>query len=409
MYQIKLYLEGFNKLDVYILMMILSLLLIGSFLFNLLLNKYQISPVLLLILTGVILKFTAAAFHINSVLSPQILSVFGTLGLITIVLEAVLDLQIHRKNRNEVALSFVLALLIVLISTFCIGIIIKCVYGLELWSALIYATPLAIVSSAIVIPSVGKLTPKLKDFLVFESIFSDILGVLLFNFLVMVEFSHISSFWWFWGSLLLMLGFSFAVSIPLALLINHKRNNHQHIFILAVLVLLYSVAKYFHFSALILILIFGLTLSNLKLFFSKAFFDKMFHHDSLQYELNDMRKLTGELAFIIRTLFFVIFGYSLNLSLLLDFRVLLVGCLVIAVMYAIRYASFWPFSRESLYEKVFIAPRGLITVLLFYQIPEKFISNKFDTGVVFFIVIFSSVFMSGRLIMIGRSALKNQE
>mgnify|MGYP000210947737 FL=1 len=221
----------------------------------------------------------------------------------------------------------------------------------------------------------------------------------------MVEFSHMASFWWFWGSLLLMLGFSFAISIPLALLINHKRNHHQHIFILAVLVLLYSIAKYFHFSALILILIFGLTLSNLKMFFKKDFFEKIFHHDSLQNELNDMQKLTGELAFIIRTLFFVIFGYSLNLSLLLDFRVLLVGCLVVAVMYGIRYVSFWPFSRENIYEKVYIAPRGLITVLLFYQIPEKFISNKFDAGLVFFVVIFSSIFMSGRLIMTGRKSL----
>lgn len=395
-------------MDVYILMMILSLLLISSFLFNLLLNKYQISPVLLLIFTGVILKFTATVFHFTSVLSPQILSVFGTLGLITIVLEAVLDLQVHRENRNELILSFSLALSIVFVSALCIGAIIKCVYGLEFWNALIYATPLSIVSSAIVIPSVGKLAPKLKEFLVFESIFSDIIGILLFNFLVMVEFSHMPSFWWFWGSLLLMLGFSFAVSIPLAMLINHKRNHHQHIFILAVLVLLYSVAKYFHFSALILILIFGLTLSNLKIFFSKTFFEKIFHHDSLQYELNDMRKLTGELAFIIRTLFFVIFGYSLNLSLLLDFRVLIVGCLVIAIMYAIRYMSFWPFSRNDIYEKVFVAPRGLITVLLFYQIPDKFISNKFDAGVVFFVVIFSSVFMSGRLIMNGRASLKSQ-
>ncbi len=396
---------GVDRLSVYFVMMILSLLLIGSFIFNLLLNKYQISPVLLLILTGVILKFIAGFAHVNAVLSPQILSVFGTLGLITIVLEAVLDLQIHRDNRNELALSFILALFIVLISALCIGVIIKSVYGLEFWSALIYATPLAIVSSAIVIPSVGKLAPKLKDFLVFESIFSDIIGILLFNFLVMVEFSHMASFWWFWGSLIVMLGFSFAISIPLALLINHKRNHHQHIFILAVLVLLYSIAKYFHFSALILILIFGLTLSNLKMFFKKDFFEKIFHHDSLQNELNDMQKLTGELAFIIRTLFFVIFGYSLNLSLLLDFRVLLVGCLVVAVMYGIRYVSFWQFSRENIYEKVYIAPRGLITVLLFYQIPEKFISNKFDAGLVFFVVIFSSIFMSGRLIMTGRKSL----
>ncbi|MBP7781906.1 MAG: cation:proton antiporter [Burkholderiales bacterium] len=394
-------------MNVYILMMILSLLLIGSFLFNFLLNKYQISPVLLLIFTGVILKFAATSFNVGSVLSPQILSIFGSLGLITIVLEAVLDLQIHRGNRKELCLSFILAVFIVIISALLIGVIIKYVYTLSLWDALIYATPLSIVSSAIVIPSVAKLAPKLKDFLVFESIFSDIIGILLFNFLVMVEFSHISSFWLFWGYFFLMLGLSFAISIPLAFLINHKRNHHQHIFILAVLILIYSIAKYFHFSALILILIFGLTLSNLKLFFSKTFFEKMFHHDSLQNELNDMRKLTSELAFIIRTLFFVLFGYSLNLSLLLDFRVLLVGCLVIVVMYAIRYISFLPFSRDNIYEKVFIAPRGLITVLLFYQIPDNFINNKFDTGIIFFVVIFSSIFMSGKLIMSGRNLLKN--
>ena len=50
-------------------------------------------------------------------------------------------------------------------------------------SAWLYATPLSILSSAIIIPSVTGLKENKKEFHIYESTFSDIIGIMMFYFL----------------------------------------------------------------------------------------------------------------------------------------------------------------------------------------------------------------------------------
>ena len=54
--------------------------------------------------------------------------------------------------------------------------------GMEFHSAVIYAIPLSVISSAIVIPSISNLVDSKKEFLIYESAFSDILGIMFFYF-----------------------------------------------------------------------------------------------------------------------------------------------------------------------------------------------------------------------------------
>ena len=51
-------------------------------------------------------------------------------------------------------------------------------------AAIIYATPLSIISSAVAIPSSAGLRQQEKEFVVYESTFSDILGIMLFNYAI---------------------------------------------------------------------------------------------------------------------------------------------------------------------------------------------------------------------------------
>ena len=60
----------------------------------------------------------------------------------------------------------------------------------EFIKTMIYAITLSIISSAIVITSIGKLNEEKREFMIYESIFSDIIGILVFNFFA---FSDISS------------------------------------------------------------------------------------------------------------------------------------------------------------------------------------------------------------------------
>ena len=55
---------------------------------------------------------------------------------------------------------------------------------LDFLNALLYATPLAIISSAIIIPSIQGFDEEKKSFLIYESVFSDVLGLLMFQVII---------------------------------------------------------------------------------------------------------------------------------------------------------------------------------------------------------------------------------
>ena len=59
------------------------------------------------------------------------------------------------------------------------------------------------------------------------------------------------------------------------------------------------------------------------------------------------------------------------LSSLLSIRVLLISILILASIYGIRFVLLRTFLGKDIFPQLFVAPRGLITVLLFYAIPEE--------------------------------------
>ncbi len=380
------------------ILMVLSLLVICSFFYNYLLERFQIPSVILLIATGVLLKFIAEIAGVYHSPNVNALALFGTLGLITIVLEAVLDLKVAGHNYQKVLVALICATLSIVLISILVGIFIHFIYPISYRSAMLYATPIAIISSAIVIPSISGLSPELKEFLVFESIFSDIIGILAFNFFTNVEPGNWLSFGEFSLSFAGILILSAVISIPLALILNHGKRDHQHVFILAILIFIYGLAKHFHMSALILILVFGLMLNNMPLIFSKTRYRHLFKKRDMQNELADMQSLTGEFAFIIRTFFFILFGFSINLELLFSLKALSIAAGILIIVYAIRYLSFFIFRVKNTKVATFIAPRGLITVLLFFQIPDSLKYSGFDGGIIFLVVIFTSIIMSASLI-----------
>jgi hypothetical protein len=49
--------------------------------------------------------------------------------------------------------------------------------------------------------------------------------------------------------------------------------------------------------------------------------------------------------------------------------------------------------KEHHIAKLFLAPRGLITILLYYSIPEKYIIRNFSADIVFIIILVSAFLM----------------
>jgi NhaP-type Na+/H+ or K+/H+ antiporter len=111
----------------------------------------------------------------------------------------------------------------------------------------------------------------------------------------------------------------------------------------------------------------------------------------------DFNMITMESSFMLRTFFFVIFGITISISALFDNLVILISFGILAIIYGIRWLWLRIVLRKDFNTQLFLAPRGLITILLFFAIPKEFQISEFNEGILLFVIIFSSLIMAGAL------------
>ncbi|WP_036151874.1 cation:proton antiporter domain-containing protein [Maribacter forsetii] len=376
-----------------------SLIVVLSFFFNGISKKTNIPAVLMLIVLGVLIKIGLEFFIPEIPDFKGSLEILGTVGLIMIVLEAALELELKKEKLWPILKSMVIALIGLVGSAYVAALILyQFIPNMTMQSAWLYATPLSILSSAIIIPSVGGLSEAKKEFHIYESTFSDIMGIMMFYFLTgklnPAEDSGVIGF-----------SINFAVTIVIALvasyviiLVFQRIKSQAKLFLLiSVLLLLYAIGKKMHLSSLIIILVFGLIVKNVNLFFpgkTKIFLEK----ERMQQIYHELHIVTLETAFVVRTFFFVIFGITIVLSSLLSINVAIVSLLIIASIYAIRFLILIVFVGKDMLPQLFIAPRGLITVLLFYAIPMEAQIEGFESGILLFVIIATSLVMTWAMI-----------
>lgn len=388
----------------YILIMALSGVIIMSFFFNILSKRTNIPAVILLIGLGMGVKGTLNGLGVfdESWQLNMLLEVLGNVGLVMIVLEAALDLKLDRSKASLIFRSFLIGVLGIAISMFALGFFFMYIFpSADFYTCLVYAIPLSIMSSAIIIPSVGRLTGRKKEFMVYESTFSDILGIMLFYFMIGADggAGHGSIAWEIILNILGTVAFSVVVAYLMVYLFQKLQMQVKLFLIISVLMLLFAVGKYFHLSSLLIILTFGLVLNNTDVFFQgrlAPFFD----HKKVAPILHDFHTLTLESAFLIRTFFFVVFGLSISLSSLYNIEVAINSLVIVGVLYAVRFLLLKFIAPEHLFPEVFIAPRGLITVLLFFVLmKEPSLEIKdFDTGLLLYPILITSIVMMIALI-----------
>ena len=161
----------------------LAAIVIVSYLFNLLAKKTRVPSVLMLLGTGIILGAFGKYFDFPQPNVQPSLEILGSIGLIMIVLEAALDLEFSKDRRSLVGRSFILTLLEMGFTVFFLAGLFHVGMDAPWENAILYAVPLSILSSAIVIPSIEYFKKDLKEFMIYQSTFSDILGIMLFYFL----------------------------------------------------------------------------------------------------------------------------------------------------------------------------------------------------------------------------------
>jgi hypothetical protein len=209
--------------------------------------------------------------------------------------------------------------------------------------------------------------------------------------------------------ILLVIILSLASCLGFLFVMGRVTHHVKFFLIISALILVYAVGKRFHLSTLITVLAFGLFLRNIefitqqlaRLSFIRRF-RRLMIYPSLNHDLKSLHQLSAESAFILRTFFFLVFGYTLQLDHLFRPEVFLYGTIIIVTVYLLRWAYLHLIARAHLWPELLITPRGLISVLLFLSIPVEKQLFTFGNGVLLFTIILSGLLMTIGLIAIGK-------
>lgn len=376
-----------------ITLIILSALVIFSYLFDLIARQFKIPAVILLLLSGIGLRYLAMWLQVDELDFDIILPVLGTIGLILIVLEGALGLKLEREKLKLVKQAFSSAFFILLLTSVGIAWFFQYLTSQPFRICFINAIPLGVISSAIAIPSASALTGERKDFIVYESSLSDIFGIVLFNFMISNQTINAYAFVKLGWETILILILSGLFCLVLLYLLKRITLHLKFFLIIAVLMLVYAIGKYYHLPTLIIVLVFGLFLNNL-FWIRHPWFMKNFRYDNFYNDLKQLTQLSGESAFLVRTFFFLIFGFTLNVETLLNWDILINGAAIVFIIYLIRIGFQKIFVPAASVAEYFLSPRGLISILLFFSIPIDQKLAGIENAVLFFVILATSVIMT---------------
>jgi Kef-type K+ transport system membrane component KefB len=304
-------------------------------------------------------------------------------------MEASLDLKLERRRKGLIIKSIVSAFILFAVFSAALSYILVEFTGYSLRSSLLNAIPLGIISSAVAISSAIHLNRDEKEFVVYESSFSDIFGIVIFDFILISQGTI--------GEGILDMGLKSIITIAVALvttfilaILLHKITYHvSYVIIMTSIVLVYILAKLYYLPGLLLVLIFGMVLSNNHLFENNAV-KKYVDFVKFRSDIRSFKVILTELTFLVRSFFFLMFGFYAKVEGLFDLQNLLTGAAITAGIFLIRLLFFRMVIKTKLIPLLFFAPRGLITILLFISIPTEsrisFINEEVITLVILFTI-----------------------
>lgn len=341
-------------------------LLLLAYVFDLTSSKTKVPSVILLLLLGFVVQQLSNLFGMNIPDLTTLLPVLGMVGLILIVLEGSLELEFNKSKAPLIKKSFFASLIPMVVLAILLSFLFQHFVDISFKDSLTNAIPLCIISSSVAIPSVKSLTPFNKEFIIYESSLSDIMGVLFFTFIAFNDSFGFFSFGFFGFELIVMTVISFIATIGLAFLLSKIDHQIKFVPIILLVILIFAISEIYHLPALIFILFFGLFLGNLDELKQLRWIEK-FKPDELNKEVVKFKELVIEAAFLIRALFFLLFGYLIKESEILNTDTLIWAGGIVAAIFIFRAIQL-KFFKLSLSPLLFIAPRGLITILLFLSI-----------------------------------------
>jgi hypothetical protein len=342
------------------------------------------------------IKQLTVFFHLEIPNLTSILPILGTIGLILIVLEGSLELELNKQKLPVIGKSLLLALLPMFILSLILAFLFMHFGQYSFRNSLINAIPLCIISSAIAIPSVKGLSMSNREFVIYESSLSDIFGIIIFNFIAINGTINTQSFTHFALQILTIIIVSFVATIGLSFLLSRSKHHIKYVPIILFVILIYSISKFYHLPGLVFVLLFGLFIGNIDELKQLKWL-KVFDTDNLNSEVQKFKNIVIEGTFLIRTLFFILFGFLIETEEILNTNTLVWSVGIVAGILIVRYI-FLKFTKLPITPLLYVAPRGLITILLFLSIlPSQSISFVNKSLIIQVIVLTALVMMTGIL------------
>ena len=366
-------------------------LLLIAYVFDLTSSHTKIPSVLLLLLLGWIVREASQFLKINIPDLTRLLPFLGTIGLILIVLEGSLELEFDKSKKTLIKKSFFVALIPMLSLAFLLAFLFQYFENTPFKQGLTNAIPFCVISSAVAISSVKNLTTADREFIVYESSLSDILGVLFFNFIALNSVINLQSAGLFTLQLLIIAIISFIATLSLSYLLSKIEHNIKFVPIILLVILIYAISEIYHLPALVFILLFGLFLGNLNEL--KQFkWIQILRPRELDKEVRKFKELIIEVTFLIRALFFLLFGYLMKKAEILNPETIIWALTIVFIIFFFR-GLLLKLLKLPVSPLLFIAPRGLITILLFLAIIPSDNIPLVNTSLVIQVIILTALVM----------------
>lgn len=380
-------------------------LLVLAFVANRLSHRTRVPDVIVLLASGVVL---GPVLHwIQADRFPTVIRGVGTLALILILFAAGLELDLRRARRQFLA-GTVLAVLSYALTM--AGITVFCTRALHLnrMPALIIAACLACMSGSIILPILDQLSLRadLKTTLVIEASFGDGLGALVLGVLLGLinqDSSTRASGGAILGSMAGLFLYRFLLAFVIAMiagflwarLLPHISNRQfwQALTFAAVL-MVYSGTHAAGGSELFAVMVFGATLASL--LGPESFLQDFGFEVLSQDQSGQIYSFHSELAFLVRSFFFVLLGAMIQFR---GLRIQILPSLGILVVILVARALAITGSRiawrgTSFREREFallLIPRGLITAVLALEAIQAMPSGLiFLPSLIFALILFTN-------------------
>jgi cell volume regulation protein A len=398
--------------DIALIIAVVGIIIFLAHLFTGLFNRIMVPDVIFLIVLGICLG------PILGILPPSLFAeigpIFATITLIIILLECGFSLKLSTLRNampGAMALAFVIFPLTMVIVT-----------GLALWltdleviPALILGAIIGSTSEAIVIPLVKQLKIREKS-RVLLSVESTVTAVLSIIFaLTLIDTYQLGSFQILdvagslIASFLVAIGLGVAGAFIWSLFLNRIRHIKNTMFTTAACVfVVFGLVELLGFNGPIAALAFGITLGNLKPM-PFPFFKRGLRLES--GGLTDMEKaFFGEIAFLLKTFFFIYLGISLEM---ISTELIIMAAVFTVIVFLLRLVAVrltvggTAPAKDAAFIGVML-PRGLTAVVLAAIVfQQEVLGGEMIQNLTYGIVLFSVVLTSLLVLLTDRTRLSN--